>query len=109
MPTTVMSFVRPHWLTPSMLMLASGLGERIERLDRVVLRAEQALLLGGDHQEQDRALRLRLDLRERPRDLEQRRDARGVVERAVVDLVAVDRRRRRRGDPSARCRRRTRS
>ena len=22
-PTTVMSFVRPHWLTPSMLMLAT--------------------------------------------------------------------------------------
>ena len=84
-----MSLVRPHWLMPSMLMLATVSGQRIDRHDRVVLRAEQALLLGRDHQEQDRALRLRFDGREAVRDLEQLRHAGGIVDGAVVDAVAV--------------------
>jgi hypothetical protein len=60
-------------------------------LQRVVLGSEQALFLGGHHQEEERPLRLRLRLLQRACDLEHGRDARRVVERAVVDLVAVDR------------------
>ena len=76
MPMTVKSLVRPHWLTPSMLMLATRLVKRIERRRRVILRTEQPLLFRRHHQKQDRSLRLRLDLRERARNLEHRRDAR---------------------------------
>ena len=42
----------------------------------------------GDEEEEDRSLRLRLDLREAAGHLEERRDAGRIVERAVVDAVA---------------------
>ena len=73
-----------------MLMFATRLALGTVGLQREVARSEQALLLGGHRHEQHRALRPgrghhlgRLD---------QRGDARGVVHRAVVDVVAVDRR-----------------
>ena len=56
-----------------------------------VARAEQPFLLAGHRDEQDRPRRLRARLVQRRRDLEDRRDARRVVHRAVVDRVAVDR------------------
>ena len=89
---TEMSFVAAPLVDAVDVDVRGGLRERIERIERVVLGAEQALLFGRDHQEQERALRLRLRLLQRLRDLEHGRDAGRVVERAVVDRVAVDRR-----------------
>ena len=64
------------------------LAERIERLGRVELRTEQALLFRRHREEHDRAIGLRA-LRERAPDLDQGGDAGRVVDRAVVDRVAV--------------------
>ena len=65
------------------------LGHR--RVAREVVGAEESPLLGGHEQEQDGAPRRRRQRRIGARDLEHDRDARGVVVRAVVDVVAVHR------------------
>ena len=57
-----------------------------------VLRAEQALLFGRVGDDQDRAARPLGRGRERARHFEQRGDAGGIVERAVVDPIAGARR-----------------
>ena len=59
------------------------------RVGRVVPGAEQALLLGGDEEEEDRAPRALAAGRERFREGEELGAAGGVVERAVVDRVAL--------------------
>src|SRR5205823_4917661 len=51
----------------------------------------QPLLLAGGGEKEDRSFRPRRRRREGARDLEDRGDAGGVVERAVVDGIAVDR------------------
>ncbi len=56
-----------------------------------VKRAELAFLLARHRDEQNRSLRLRGRAMERIGHFEDRRDARRVVHRAVVDRVAVDR------------------
>ena len=61
------------------------------RMAREVVGAEQPALLGGDEQEQDRAPRPGRQRRIGARDVEHDRHARGVVVRAVVDVVAVHR------------------
>lgn len=63
--------------------------QRIKRLLTVVLSAEQTLLFGGNGDEQNRAGRLRGQLRVGLRQFEQGRYARSVVDRAVVDLVPL--------------------
>ena len=54
----------------------------------VILRAEKALLLARDGDEDDRALGWSWKLRERLGPFEQGGDARSVVNRAVVNLIA---------------------
>ena len=67
---------------------ADGLGQRIQRVGGVVLRAQQALFLGGDGEEHHRALGLAALARRRGQ-LDQRGGAGGVVDGAVVDRVAL--------------------
>ena len=67
---------------------AGGLAERIERVRRIIFRTEQALFLGRDGEEDDRAVGPRL-LGEGARLLDQVRGAGRIVERAIVDAVAV--------------------
>ena len=67
------------------------LGERVERVLRVIARAEQALLLRGDGQEQDAAPHA-LGGRQRLEglcELEEHGGAGGVVGRAIVDLITL--------------------
>ena len=66
--------------------------DRHRRMRGEVVRADQPLLLRRDRDEQDRAPRARARVGEGARDLDQRRDPGRVVERTVVDRVAVDRR-----------------
>ncbi|KAG1275082.1 hypothetical protein G6F64_014976 [Rhizopus arrhizus] len=54
----------------------------------VVLRTQQALLLGGDRQEQHRTLRA-LGLGEAARQLDQRGGTAGIVQRTVEDAVTA--------------------
>ena len=61
------------------------------RMAREVVGAEQPALLGRHEQEQDGAPRPRRQRRIGARHVEHDRDARGVVVRAVVDIVAVHR------------------
>ena len=70
---------------------ARCLGDREERVLGIIFGAEQALLLGGDGEEDDRAVGPRL-VREGARLLDQLGDAGRVVERAVIDGVAASRR-----------------
>jgi len=65
-----------------------GGGERVERLGGVVLRTQQALLLGGHVEEHHRTFRLGL-AGEGAGQLDQRGGAGRVVHGAVVDLVAL--------------------
>jgi hypothetical protein len=64
--------------------------ERDDRVLAVVQRAEQPLLLGAERDEEDAPLRRNVPVRERLRDLEDRRRARGVVVGAVPDRVVAD-------------------
>ena len=80
---------RPAPLVDAVLVdLGQSLVERVERVLGVILRAEQSLLLGGDREEEYRALRGSLKFGERLGDFEQGGDARSVVNRAVVNLIA---------------------
>ena len=72
--------------------ICHGSGQRVDRRHRVVLRTEEALLFRRDGHEQNRSLRRRRQLRERPRDLDQAGRAHRVVLRAVIDPIAIDRR-----------------
>ncbi len=67
---------------------AGGLGGRIERVGGIIFAAEQALFLGGDGEEDDRALRPRTG-GEGARLLDQMSEAGAVVDRAIVDAVAI--------------------
>ncbi|AAW77268.1 hypothetical protein XOO4014 [Xanthomonas oryzae pv. oryzae KACC 10331] len=62
--------------------------QRVQRLGRVELRAQQALFFGGDGQEHHRALGL-WPLGETARQLQQRGGAAGVFQRTVEDGVAA--------------------
>ena len=66
-------------------------GLRHGRPKREIARAEQPLLLGGDEDEQHRALRLQPPRLVASGDVEQSGDPRGIVHRAVVEAVAIDR------------------
>src|SRR3546814_19761700 len=55
----------------------------------IIIGAEQPLLLAGRGEEDDRAARLGVRFGEGARDLEHHRDARGIIERAVVDPILV--------------------
>ncbi len=63
--------------------------EGIDRVLGIIGGAEQALLFGCDRQKDDRAFGLRA-LGEGLGKAEQRRDARGIIERTVVNPVALD-------------------
>ena len=65
--------------------------ERPQRVLGVVLRAQHRRLLGRRREEEHRPLRAAFQLRERLGHGEHRRHARAVVERAVEDLVALQR------------------
>ncbi len=104
-----MSRVRPKTLPASKLMSAATLPGAKGRWVGEVGGAEQPLLLGGDEGEEDRSPRALRQRRERARQRQQLGAAGRVVDRAVVDRVALARRaRRRRGGRGARCRRRPR-
>ena len=66
-------------------------GDRHRGMVSEVVRAEQALLLGRDSQEEDRARRPPRERREGPGDLDEAGDSGRVVDRAVVDVVSLDR------------------
>ena len=55
----------------------------------IIFRAQQPLFLGGDRKKQHGAARRSFHLRVGARDFEQRGAARRVVDRAVINLVAV--------------------
>ena len=61
--------------------------QRIERMLDVVLRAEQPALFRGRREEEHRRARRRLQRLEGLGRLEERSDARGIVERAVKDRI----------------------
>ena len=67
---------------------AGRLGRRIERVGGIIFAAEQALFLGRHGQEHDRALRARAG-GEGARLLDQLGNAGAVVDRAIVDAVAI--------------------
>ena len=64
------------------------LAQRVERVGGIIFRSEQALFLGGDGEEDDRALGARR-LGEGAGLLDDVRDAGRIVERAIIDAVAI--------------------
>src|SRR6185369_10332804 len=63
--------------------------QRIYRILGIILRPDQSLLFGGHRYEKNRAARRFWRSLERASHFNQPRAARGVVERAVVDFVAL--------------------
>ena len=89
MPIIETSRVRPNQLMTVDVDVGGDRPGRDRRMFREVFGTEQALLLGGHESEVDRAPGRLRQIGERPRDRENRRDAGGVVERAVVDGVVA--------------------